>query len=153
MNVVCKRCGEPFTVERKGGQVQRFCTRNCKNKAAYERRSGLVRTCAWCGKQFAGTGSGGYVKTYCSVDCRRSKRNSLEATGVGHVLTHDPLPERTVEPLPETWRVVCSMCGGAKEFQATRLQILSLTSVPRCAHCGGTRQIEATFAGRYASAA
>jgi len=76
----CERCGSPFLTNGRNGNIKRYCTRDCKERAKRERheiRRSVIATCPMCGTTFQAKSRGKYLQVHCSRSCAYTKSPEL----------------------------------------------------------------------------
>lgn len=80
--IICKNCGQEFTVKKGRKDKTKFCSRSCyfchlkKHGSPHKKRVSL--TCEYCGKGFEVTPARAKKQRFCSVECNNKSRSYLK---------------------------------------------------------------------------
>lgn len=76
--LICQQCGRTFEVKRYFAETAKYCSKECKDKAAQTRGP---QKCKCCGKEFPAKGNAAFCDKVCSYAFRAgvSREEWLEA--------------------------------------------------------------------------
>lgn len=137
----CERCGDAFEVTARSRQ--RFCGRDCKDRAKNERAHTAVlaakaaRTCEGCGKPIPDMRSNA---RWCSNSCALKNRSTPEQRAKWKLADRLRKYGLTVEEYEAFMAVGCAICGTheSQDGRAMSIDHCHVSGKPRgvlCGHC------------------